>query len=111
MKTLTTEQLKKMLDSGEEMTLINTLSPENFEQAHIPGSINIPLESADFAEQVEQAAGGKDKRIVVYCASEQCQSSAKAAGKLEDEGFTDVYDYEGGVQSWEAAGEKIEAGV
>jgi hydroxymethylpyrimidine pyrophosphatase-like HAD family hydrolase/rhodanese-related sulfurtransferase len=67
----------------------------------IPGAINIPLQSEDFAARVEQEAGGKDKPVVVYCANDQCNSSEKAAEKLESLGFTDVRRYTGGAAAWQ----------
>jgi rhodanese-related sulfurtransferase len=64
------------------LTLVNTLAADEFEKTKIPGATNIPLASSDFAARVEQEAGGKDKPVVVYCASQQCNSSEKAAEKL-----------------------------
>ena len=56
---------------------------------------------------VEQEAGGKDKSVVVYCASSHCNSSEKAAKKLEEAGFTAVSRYTGGAAAWqEDAAEK-----
>ena len=104
MKPLTTEQLEKMIESGEQFELINVLPPDQFEEQHIAGSVNIPVADDNFVERVQQQAGGKDKPIVVYCASEACDASPKAAKKLEDAGFTNVYDYEGGTKAWYVAG-------
>jgi len=46
--------------------------------------------------------------VVVYCANAECDASPKAAERLEEAGFTDVVDYQGGTQSWEEAGLAIE---
>ena len=101
MKTITTDELKTSCDKKEELTLVNTLSAESFEETKIPGAINIPLESSDFASRVQQEAGGKGKPVVVYCHSAQCDSSEKAAKKLEAAGFTDVSRYTGGAAAWQ----------
>ena len=100
MKTIFTDELKSLKDHNEALTLVNTLAAEAFEKTKIPGAINIPLQSDDFAARVEQEAGGKDKPIVVYCANDQCNSSEKAAEKLESSGFTDVRRYTGGAAAW-----------
>ena len=110
MKALTTEELREMQRQDYPPIIINTLSPEDFKHTHIPESINIPQTADDFVEQAEQAAGGKDQPVVVYCASKQCDSSPKAAKKLEDAGFQQVYDYEGGAKAWQDAGEVLIAG-
>jgi rhodanese-related sulfurtransferase len=36
----------------------------------------------------------------VYCASIDCHSSTDAAKKLDQAGFTNVYDYRGGAKAW-----------
>ncbi|MCG5516796.1 MULTISPECIES: rhodanese-like domain-containing protein [unclassified Ectothiorhodospira] len=46
-----------------------------------------------------RVAGGKDRKIVVYCANFDCDASRKAAAKLDNTGFTDVLDYEGGTRT------------
>ncbi|MGM0676606.1 MAG: rhodanese-like domain-containing protein [Pseudomonadota bacterium] len=101
MKTIDREQLKRMNEEHhEDFVLINVLPREVFNKRHIRTSINIPVGSDDFAEQVDRVAGGKDRKIVVYCANFDCDASRKAAAKLDNTGFTDVLDYEGGTQDW-----------
>ena len=101
MQTITTRQLKQMQQRDPELTLVNTLPEEHFEQTRVPGAINIPLDSEDFAARVEQQAGGREQTVIVYCASAQCNSSEKAAKKLEQAGFTSVLDYQGGAEAWQ----------
>jgi rhodanese-related sulfurtransferase len=109
MKTITASELKELLDKNGDVALVNTLGTESFEKTRIPGAVNIPLSDNDFAARVEQEAGGKDKPVVVYCASQQCDSSEKAAKKLEEAGFTAVTDFAGGFAAWqEEAGELAE---
>jgi rhodanese-related sulfurtransferase len=103
MKSITTEDLKTLKGQKGDLTLVNTLGAEAFQKTKIPGAINVPLESNDFASRVEQKAGGKDKPVVVYCASQQCDSSEKAARKLESAGFTSVSRYTGGAAAWQEA--------
>jgi rhodanese-related sulfurtransferase len=110
-QTLTTEQLDKMRESHEDLPLINVLPEETYEKAHIPGSDNIPLQADDFLERAEKKAGGKDKPLVVYCASTECDASPKAAKKLEEAGFSEVYDYEGGTEAWKQAGREVRGRV
>ncbi len=101
MQTITREQLEEKLENDDDFTLVNVLSHEQFEQEHIPDSINIPM------DQIEETAPDRfdpDDDIVVYCASESCQASPKAAKKLDELGFTNVKDYEGGLAEWKDAG-------
>lgn len=102
MQAITKEELKKMnSERHEDFVLINVLPREYFNKAHIRTSVNIPHDQPDFARKVEEAAGSKERKIVLYCASFDCDASPKAAKKLEQAGFKKVYDYEGGTKDWE----------
>jgi rhodanese-related sulfurtransferase len=110
MKTVTTRELKALRNANEELTLVNTLGADSFEKTRIPGAINVPLDDDDFIARVEQHAGGKDKPVVVYCASQQCNSSEKAAKKLEEAGFTAVSRYTDGAAAWQKEACEVPAG-
>jgi rhodanese-related sulfurtransferase len=101
MQTIDTKQLArmKMTDPGGFL-LVNVLSEQAFEKQRIPDSINIPVDGDDFVQNVRDRAGSKDEKIVVYCASEECNASPRAAKQLTDAGFTNVYDYEVGLEGW-----------
>ena len=101
MKTITTDELKALREKNGDLTLVNTLGAESFEKSRIPGAVNVPLDSSDFASRVENQAGGKDKPVIVYCANSQCNSSEKAATKLEESGFTAVSRCTGGAAAWQ----------
>jgi rhodanese-related sulfurtransferase len=109
MKTLTKEELKKIIDDDEDFELVNVLGKEAFEKAHILGSKNIPVDDERFEQKFSEIAD-KDTKIVVYCASFDCEASPKAAEKLEKSGYTNVYDYEGGMKDWKEAGYPVESG-
>ncbi|MFZ0255075.1 MAG: rhodanese-like domain-containing protein [Gammaproteobacteria bacterium] len=108
MNTVAANELKAMLERDQGAILINVLSEADFEEARIPGSANIPVSRNDFVERVEDLAGGKNKPIVVYCATAECTESPTAAHKLEEAGFTDVYNFEGGMEAWLDAQQYVE---
>ena len=108
MQTITTEKLQRLQKDTKNLTVVNVLDQEKFSNAHIPGSENVPSSRPDFAKAVEALAGGKDKPVVVYCGSLDCDASPKAAQALEKAGFTQVIDYEGGVRAWKEAGLPLE---
>lgn len=86
------------MDSGR-VEVINVLSSDYYDKIHIAGSKNIPLERLDVAYRDLDKA----KHYVVYCASQQCDASRKAARLLEEKGFS-VKAYEGGIKEWAEAG-------
>lgn len=106
MQTIDRQTLKKKIASGADFTLIEVLPQTAFEDSHLPGAINIPLNADDFDERVA-AAAGKDDEIVVYCQNTHCDASPKAARKLEALGYTRVFDYEAGKDDWLAADQPV----
>ena len=89
--------------------LINVLSDAEFDQAHIPGSYNIPLDDPDFEERVEELVGNLARKVVLYSEGPEDEASMLAAERLEKVGFSDVADYEGGLEEWVATGYDIES--
>lgn len=104
-RDITREELKEMMDAGESFVLINVLDPEDFENEHICGSINIP--SSTIARDAVNLLN-RDDTIVVYCADTACTASSIAAEKLDSLGFSDIWRYEGGLADWKAAGYCVE---
>jgi rhodanese-related sulfurtransferase len=87
--------------------LINVLEPARFVEGHIPNSINVPLAKIAMLEDLY----AKNKEIIVYCASSECDASPKAARVLVESGFENVYDYEKGLSDWRNAGNRLTRGV
>lgn len=107
METLTTPQLARKLEN-EDLLLLNVLDEDHFDAARIPGSQNLPLGSDGFVREAQTIAGNKQKTIVVYCAGPACNASPTAARLLDEAGFANVYDYEGGLKEWAMSGRRVE---
>jgi rhodanese-related sulfurtransferase len=65
--TISTEGLKAKLDRKESIKVVETLAPERYREAHIPGALNIPPEQ--IKELAPQLLPNKDAEIVTYCAN------------------------------------------
>jgi len=65
--TISTQDLKARLDRKENLTLVETLAPERFRDAHLPGATNIPPEK--IKELAPQVLPDKNAEIVTYCAN------------------------------------------
>lgn len=61
---ITAEQLKAKIDAGEGLMLLNALSDIEFQDRHIPGSINIPLQEIMITQNLPK---DKNHLIVTYC--------------------------------------------
>ena len=85
--------------------LVNVLPEDMYRKAHIPDSINIP----QGREEEFERRFDREKEIIVYCASPECQASPKAARALVARGFHHVVDYADGLSEWKAAGHPVAA--
>jgi rhodanese-related sulfurtransferase len=103
--TIDAEELRRALQSDHPPVLVNALSREGFERQRIPGSISIP---ASEALRLAREVLAPDQPIVVYCSRPACTASPTLAAKLTELGFSDVRDFEGGLEEWRAAGYPIE---
>ena len=108
MQPLTKEELKTMFDNDDDFVLVNVLGREAFEKAHIPMSLNIPG-SEDLVPRMKHAEPDTMRKLVLYCANFDCQASPNAAEKLRQAGYTNVFDFEGGMKDWQDAGYPVAA--
>jgi rhodanese-related sulfurtransferase len=65
--TISTEDLKAKLDRKEGIKVVETLAPERYREAHIPGALKIPPER--IKELAPQLLPNKDAEIITYCTS------------------------------------------
>ncbi len=95
-KEITVQQLKQMLDSNEDIQLIDCREQYEYEIAHLNGEL-IPLGS--ILSEKDKIA--RDKKVVIHCRSGQ--RSANAIKALEDKfGFDNLYNLKGGILAWAA---------
>lgn len=88
-----------------EVLLVDVRTPEEFSAGHIPGAINMPVESFD-PEAAAALEAGSDQQMVLYCRSgNRSLRAAEMLAELTGEGATHL---EGGITAWEAAGEPVE---
>jgi len=64
---ISTEDLKTKLARRQNIIVVETLAPERYREAHIPGALNIPPER--IKELAPQLLPKKDAEIVTYCTS------------------------------------------
>ena len=98
------EGLKKKMELGEDIQVIDVLSEKSYKNRHLPGAVNIPYR--DIAKRRDEI--GTDKEIIVYCNDKNCDASPIAAKKLVKMGFEDVRDFDGGLLEWGQAGYDFE---
>jgi rhodanese-related sulfurtransferase len=104
--------------------VMNALSKESFDKKHIPNSILCHNESLEgltkqkkdgiikqlikknlsgfpkIKEFIDSTDSIKDVPIIVYCAHDECEASAKLTSHLYDCGYYNVMEYPGGLKEW-----------
>ncbi len=63
--TISTKDLKAKLDRKDPVKIVETLAPERYREAHLPGPVNIPPER--IKEFAPRLLPNKDVEIVTYC--------------------------------------------
>lgn len=92
-KVLTPTEFKT---KSANQTIIDIRTPQEFNQGHIEGAININYYNRNFIDQI--AKYDKNQPIFIYCRSGNRTSSASK--KAADFGFKEIYDLEGGILYW-----------
>ena len=67
--TISREDLKAKLDRGDDFVLVESLSEEQYQHAHLPGAVNIPPSRE--RELAGELLPDKGADVVVYCGSPQ----------------------------------------
>jgi rhodanese-related sulfurtransferase len=106
---ITLSELQAKLDGPNPPILVEALGPQYYEQAHLPGAINIP--HTEVRELAPALLPDKDADIVVYCSNGPCANSGIASRVLVSMGYTSVSDYHEGKADWIEAGLPVESGV
>jgi rhodanese-related sulfurtransferase len=86
--------------SQPDVIILDVRTPDEFNAGHIANAININLEGSDFSSEVSKL--DKNATVAVYCRSGN--RSGVATDQMAELGFTDMYDMQGGIVDWEAAG-------
>lgn len=87
--------------AGSDHILIDVRTPEEFASGHIPGSVNIPVDS--LGQRLSEVP--QDKPVVLYCRSGN--RSGQAAQILDQAGYSQIYDL-GGIVTWQQQGYPVQ---
>jgi rhodanese-related sulfurtransferase len=85
-----------MMDHNVEFQLIDVREPFEYEVSNLNG-INIPLSGV----VIESEKISRDIPVVIHCRSGK--RSAQAVMLLEQEGFTNLSNLQGGILAWKEA--------
>jgi rhodanese-related sulfurtransferase len=92
---ITPEELKKKLDAGEKIIIVDVREPWEYDTAHVKGTKQIPM--GDVPARAHQELD-PEEHIVVMC--HHGVRSASVASWLQQQGFERVQSLQGGVDRW-----------
>lgn len=91
----TTDEFRAATEK-DNIQLIDVRTPKEYAEGHLKNAENINFYDDDFLQQMEKL--DKEKPVYIYCRSGG--RSGKAAKQLAEEGFTKIYDLDGGILKW-----------
>jgi rhodanese-related sulfurtransferase len=94
---ITPEDLALRLQGEDVPVILDVRSPEEYDQGHIPGAINIPYDQV--AASLDGLDSFREREIVVYCRTGRRAEIAEEA--LAEAGFEQVRDLEGHMVAWQ----------
>jgi rhodanese-related sulfurtransferase len=93
-------EIKKKLDAGEPMIIVDTREDNEWARGHIPNAVH--LGKGVIERDIEKAIPDKDAPLVLYCGGGY--RSALAADNLRKMGYRNVISMDGGWRAWAEAG-------
>ena len=103
-KEITPLELKKRLDTGESLRIVDVRMPIEFVIGHIPGAVNVPLPK--IVDQIPEV--NADETLIMVCKAGG--RSSMACEKVESH-YPNLINLEGGTDAWIASGLKISRGT
>ena len=112
-----TDELKKWLDEGKSMLIVDTMPyADSYVKEHIPGAVpfEFPIEEVTTlddktrADFVKLLGEDKGRLLVFYCGFTKCGRSHNGAFWAKQLGYTNVYRHPGGIKAWGQADLPVE---
>jgi rhodanese-related sulfurtransferase len=99
-KTIEPKAFAEKIKTTENPQILDVRTPEEFNADHLENAGNVNWLGDSFVQDSEKY--DKTKPVFVYCRSGA--RSKKATAKLEELGFENIYEMEGGFLKWDAEG-------
>jgi rhodanese-related sulfurtransferase len=100
-RQISTEELQALLQERTPMHLVDVLPGIFYDEAHIPGSINVPFGQLRSSSRLPR---NKNDLLIFYCMGMQCMYSPQAADLARGLGYTNIRVYREGLIGWQRAG-------
>lgn len=99
-ETIPPKAFAEKINTTPNAQILDVRTPAEYAGEHIDHAINVNWNADDFATKAAQY--DKSRPVFVYC--KVGGRSSQAAAKLNEMGFTKIYNLDGGMMKWNAAG-------
>ena len=89
------DEAVEMMKTEKNYIILDVRTYDEYKEGHIPGAVCVPNETIG-SDHISELPD-KEQCIMVYCRSGN--RSKQAAGKLAQQGYTNVYEF-GGIIDW-----------
>ena len=106
--------LRRQMDAGLPLTLLDARPAYEFAQGHLPGAVSLPwgqVEASYPAVDMRLPRHAAEGRIVVYCSGTDCDMARDLGRFLQARGFDNVLLFDGGMTLWRQHQLPTEAGA
>ena len=97
MKNINGAELREMVANNSDAVIIDVRTEDEIKEGIIEGAININLMGAGFPDKIK--ALDKSKTYFMVCRSGN--RSGSACGFMVENGFSNLYNLNGGMMSWD----------
>ena len=101
-KSIPVDEFKNKIETTPG-TILDVRTPEEYSEGHLENAQLNNVKDNNFEKNLK--AIPKDKPVYVYCRSGNRSKKAKAT--LEQSGYTEIYELDGGIIAWEKEGNQI----
>ncbi len=97
------EALSIQNSGSSDLVVLDVRTPDEFADGHLEGAVMLDFYDPEFAAQLAEL--DPDVPYLLYCQSGN--RSGQTAAMMEQLGFADVADVDGGILAWAEAGQPI----
>ena len=106
-RLVTLAETRALLDRQDHL-LLDARPNRDYLAGHLPGAFSLPvLELATYLGQVLPLLSPAQP-LLVYCSGTSCDESLQLAKVLQQQGFTNLVLFVGGMAEWQQAGLQVE---
>jgi rhodanese-related sulfurtransferase len=99
-KETSVPDVKRRMEAGEKMVVVDVREESEWAAGHLPGAIHVG--KGIIERDIEQRVPETSAKIILYCGGGF--RSALSADNLQKMGYTNVESMDGGWKGWVAAG-------